>query len=74
MTTPPPYRLEPWERLMLLSNAVDELGDGPEARSMRTVVRASMAVVRQVQGKITRHEAEFTLDLAFRDINEARKR
>jgi hypothetical protein len=48
---------EPWERILLLTIALDDVPDAPSTEAMRLVLFACVAVVKQMQGRVTRREA-----------------
>jgi hypothetical protein len=63
---------EPWERLMLLSNAADDIPEELGGEAIRAVCGAAMATVRHLLGKTTSAEAIAHITRARIALEEAR--
>lgn len=50
---------EPWERILILSIALDDVPAGPTTDTMRAVLNAAIAVVRNMQGRATSRKEAF---------------
>lgn len=71
--TPDTVRFEPWERLMLLDRALEDVPPRRAQRVLPAFTRAAFIVVRQIMGKATRGEAYFAVEVARVAIEQARR-
>lgn len=66
-------RLEPWERFMLLSHAIDDVDPTRAAPLLPLVASAACVVIRLQQGKATQAEALAAIERARVACGEARR-
>lgn len=66
-------RFEPWERLMLLSHAIEEVPADGASAVLEPITTASMCVVRQLMGQKTKAVAYASVERARAAIEEARR-
>jgi hypothetical protein len=64
---------EPWERVLLLTIALDDVPESAEQEAMRLVLFACVAVVKQMQGRMGRREAFAAIARANTAIRELAK-
>jgi hypothetical protein len=60
----------PWERILLLTIALDDVPDSPQTEATRLVLFACIAVVKQMQGRTTQREAYAAIARANAAIRE----
>jgi hypothetical protein len=61
---------EPWERVLILSIALDDVPDSPEKDASRDILFACVAVLKNLQGRTGRKEAFRAVERANKSIRE----